>query len=161
MAEKKAPTVDPLAELVKKLDALTPRTVYLPVENAKFVELLSSDDISFIATEGAMGQDPKKLLAEETRADAGANRLVILTLEGKKFYSKEAIGAVETRFKGISHLVRTHTSFIVNMRRVRGLKKAGTKGRALVLRDNEQLVPVSQNNEKEVKDYLGLTRWPE
>jgi LytTr DNA-binding domain len=162
MAGKRAPTADPLlAELSKKLDALTPRTVYMPVENAKYVELIASDEISFIATETALNQSLAKLLAGGDRADAGAGRLVIVTTEGKKFYSKEAIGAVETRFKGIAHLVRTHTSFIVNMRRVRGLKKLGTKGRALLLRDSETAIPVSQNNEKEVKEYLGLARWPE
>lgn len=162
MARKRAPApVDPLVELTKKLDALMPRTVYMPVENAKFVELIASDEISFIATESALSQSPAQLLAAGDRADAGSSRLVIVTVDGRKFYSKEAIGAVETRFKGITHLVRCHTSFIVNMRRIRGLKKAGTKGRALVLRDGDKAIPVSQSNEKEVKDYLGLSRWPE
>ncbi|MFC1744807.1 LytTR family transcriptional regulator DNA-binding domain-containing protein, partial [Candidatus Riflebacteria bacterium] len=121
-----------LDKVYAKLLELETKAIYIPAENAKFVELINSEDIIFLATESALGSDKKILSIIDTKkltgeAGRATSRLVIFTKSGKRFFSKDSMQNMEERLKENLTLIRTHTSFIVNMREIRRVKKIGTK----------------------------------
>jgi len=161
----KETTASLLKKLGKKIDSIYPKTTYIPVENAKFVELIRSDEILFIATESALDKSLDLSTLIEDTPDllnsfaTSSSRLVVYRTDGKKFYSKDAIGEVEELLGENQVLVRTHSSFIANLREIKGIQKVGN-GRALVMRGSKTLVPISSRNERAIKKYLGFKRWP-
>lgn len=165
--KKEETTKQVLQKLYKKLEEISPKTIYIPAENAKFVELIPSDEIIFIATENAVSKEMDLKALEFLIQDiepfdsfaSGGHRLVIFTTNGKKFYNKDSIGELEKLLEHNPSIIRTHSSFITNLKETRGIHKVGT-GRALKMKGSDFLVPVSKSNEIEVKKFFGIRRWP-
>jgi hypothetical protein len=144
-----------LQKIYVKLRSVLPDTIYVPAENAKYLELIASDRILFIATEGALDESMEDLLMADF-VDKADKRSVIYRADGDKFYSKETMVELEKRLSPDPNFMRTHISFIANLREARGIQRVGERGYALVVRNSDKLVPISQVNLKAVRGYFGI-----
>ena len=133
-----------LQKLYDKLNRVLPETVYISAENAKFVELIPSNEILFISTEKA---DEDK---------ASDKRLIIYTIDGNKFYNKDSMKDIEEKLSKDQNFMRTHYSYIANLKYVRGIQKDSTSGYMLVMKNSDKQVPVSQNYQGQVKAFFGI-----
>jgi hypothetical protein len=144
-----------LQKIYVKLCTVLPDTVYVPAENAKYLELIASSRILFISTEGAFDESMDVLLIADF-VDKADKRSVIYTAESDKFYSKETMVELEKRLSPDPNFMRTHISFIANLREARGIQRVGERGYGLVMKNSDKLVPISQVNLKAVRGYFGI-----
>ena len=101
-------------------------TQYLPIHTTEFIELLNYDDIVFVQAEGNYSRFWK--------------------VDGSAILSSKTLGSYSTKLNYHS-FIRTHQSFVVNMKFVRRIRKSG--GMYLCL-DNFPEVPVSRSRRKTV-----------
>jgi len=153
-------TEDILKKLYKKMEKAFPDDVYIMAENAKYLETIPGEEILFITTDKADSEkDITKLFEDSPEFDpdskiAADRRLVVYRSDGKKFYNKDSMKDTEKRLSKNPNFIRTHISYIVNMKMVRAINKS-SDGFLLVLKHTEKQVPVSQANQVEVKKYFG------
>jgi NO-binding membrane sensor protein with MHYT domain len=85
-----------------------------------------------------------------------ANAHYTYVFDGKnKFFCPLSIGEVEQRLDN-SRFLRVHRSHIVNLERIRGLKRAGDNGVIDLASETAYSVPVSRNRLNWLKSRLGL-----
>lgn len=137
---------DTLTSIYKKLLEIDPPVKKLAVFGGNYIKLLDIQDICFITID----DDRKK----------------VVTSDGKEWYLKETMTVLQKRFKDDPKMMTVHRAYIANLLQVDKIfigevttvknKKSSTMHLMFKTLPEEIKVPVSENNQTEVKEYLGI-----
>ncbi|MEQ8225760.1 MAG: LytTR family transcriptional regulator DNA-binding domain-containing protein [Candidatus Eremiobacterota bacterium] len=137
---------DPLNAIYKKLLEIDPPVKKLAVFGGNYIKLLDIQDICFITVDD--------------------DRRRIVTSDGKEWYLKETMTVLQKRFKDDPKMMLVHRAYIANLLQVdkifigevstRKNRKSSTMHLMFKTLPEEIKVPVSENNQTEVKEYLGI-----
>ncbi len=137
---------DTLTSIYKKLLEIDPPVKKLAVFGGNYIKLLDIQDICFITVD----DDRKK----------------VLTSDGKEWYLKETMTVLQKKFKDDPKMMTVHRAYIANLIQVDKIyigevttgknKKSSTMHLMFKTLPEEIKIPVSENNQTEVKEYLGI-----
>ena len=137
---------DTLNSIYKKLLEIDPPVKKLAVFGGNYIKLLDIQDICFITVDD--------------------DRRRIVTSDGKEWYLKETMTVLQKRFKDDPKMMLVHRSYIANLLQVdkifigevttRRNRKSSNMHLMFKTLPEEIKVPVSENNQTEVKEYLGI-----
>jgi DNA-binding LytR/AlgR family response regulator len=137
---------DTLTSIYKKLLEIDPPVKKLAVFGGNYIKLLDIQDICFITIDD--------------------DRRRVVTSDGKEWYLKETMTVLQKRFKDDPKMMLVHRSYIANLLQVdkifigevttRKNRKSSTMHLMFKTLPEEIKVPVSENNQTEVKEYLGI-----
>jgi len=137
---------DTLSAIYKKLLEIDPPVKKLAVFGGNYIKLLDIQDICFIT----INDDRRR----------------VVTSDGKEWYLKETMTVLQKRFKDDPKIMTVHRSYIANLLQVdkifmgtvttRRNRKSSTMHLMFKTLPEETKVPVSENNQTKVKEYLGI-----
>jgi len=137
---------DTLNAIYKKLLEIDPPVKKLAVFGGNYIKLLDIQDICFITVDD--------------------DRRRVVTSDGKEWYLKETMTVLQKRFKDDPKMMLVHRAYIANLLQVdkifigevptRKNRKSSTMHLMFKTLPEEIKVPVSENNQTEVKEYFGI-----
>ena len=137
---------DTLNSIYKKLLEIDPPVKKLAVFGGNYIKLLDIQDICFITIDD--------------------DRRKIVTSDGKEWSLKETMSVLQKRFKDDPKMMLVHRSYIANLLQVDKIfigevttgrnRKSSTMHLMFKTLPEEIKVPVSENNQTQVKEYLGI-----
>jgi len=137
---------DTLNAIYKKLLEIDPPVKKLAVFGGNNIKLLDIQDICFITIDD--------------------DRRRVVTSDGKEWYLKETMSVLQNRFKDDPKMMLVHRAYIANLLQVdkifigtvpaRRNRKSSTMHLMFKTLPEEIKVPVSENNQTKVKEYLGI-----
>jgi len=137
---------DTLTSIYKKLLEIDPPVKKLAVFGGNYIKLLDIQDICFITVD----DDRKR----------------VVTSDGKEWYLKETMTVLQNRFKDDPKMMTVHRAYIANLLQVdkifigevptRRNRKSSNMHLMFKTLPEEIKVPVSENNQTEVKEYFGI-----
>ena len=138
-------TRDTLISIYKKLLEINPPVKKLPVFGGNYIKLLDVEDICFITVD----EDRRK----------------VVTSDGKEWYLKDSITTIQKKFKDDPKMMLVHRAYIANLLQADKLitgvttergRKVSTMHLMFKTLPETIKVPVSDNNQTQVKEYLGI-----
>lgn len=137
---------DTLTDIYKKLLEICPPVKKLAVFGGNYIKLLDINDICYITIDD--------------------DRRKVITIDGKEWYLKESLTTLQNRFKDDPKVMLVHRAYIANLLQVDKIftgtvqtkrnKKTSSMHLIFKTLTEDIKVPVSENNQAKVKQYLGI-----
>jgi DNA-binding LytR/AlgR family response regulator len=137
---------DTLTDIYKKLLEICPPVKKLAVFGGNYIKLLDINDICYITIDD--------------------DRRKVITSDGKEWYLKESLTTLQNRFKDDPKIMSVHRAYIANLMQVdkiftgtvqtKNNKSSSTMHLMFKPLPEDIKVPVSENNQAKVKQYLGI-----
>ncbi len=100
------PILQKILDRLMSIDPLIKRLEVEPPDPAMAVFLLELSDVCYITT----------------KADAGREETALITSDGKTYYTTRSLADIERKLADNPHFLKTSKFYIVNLKKIRGMK---------------------------------------